>query len=343
MTTVETVPPEPAAGAGAGRGRGRVGLAFFVQDARSAVDLVQRAEEAGVGTAWMVMHPAGYDSPTLAAAALAATSRIRVGSSIVPALTRHPVALATQVVALAELAPDRFRLGIGTSNVTLLEEGFGTPLPHPIATMREYIDVLRAAFDTGVVDHQGPTYRVNLQLVAPPAARSGPMPVTLAALGPRMFELAGQRADAAMSWTCPPAYIEAVARPALARGAAAAGRPAPPILTHVSAVVATDAATAREVARPALVAFGRNPQYARMFAGAGMPVASDGTPSDALVDSITVYGDEAALTDRLGTLAEEHDELVVTLESSGADRRSDEDTLLRALANVTAALGPGPR
>jgi 5,10-methylenetetrahydromethanopterin reductase len=339
MTTVETVHPAPAVEPGSGAGR--VGLGFFVRDARSAVELVVRAEQAGVDTAWMVMHPAGYDTPTLAAAALATTTRIRVGTSIVPALTRHPVALATQVVALAELAPTRFRLGIGTSNLTLLGEGFGTPVPHPIATMREYIDVLHAAFATGVVDHHGPSYQVDLQLIAPPASHSGPMPVTLAALGPRMFELAGERADAAMSWICPPAYVEAVARPALARGAAAAGRPAPPIITHVSAVVAGDAATARHVARPTLAAFGRSPQYAGMFTRAGMPLAADGTPSDELVDAVTVYGDEARLTDRLGTLAEEHDELIVTLETSAPDtRQADEDTLLHALANVTATLRP---
>jgi len=340
MTTVDT--QRAATATGAGSGAGGVGLGFFVPDARSAVELIERAERAGVATAWMVMPPAGYDSPTLAAAALAGTTRIRVGTSIVPALTRHPVVLATQVMALAELAPGRFRLGIGTSNLAVLADGFGTPVPHPIGTMREYIDVLRGALDTGVVDHHGSSYRVDLELVAPPATRSGPMPVTLAALGPRMFELAGERADAAMSWMCPPAYIDAVARPAVARGAAAAGRPAPPIITHVSAVVATDPVAARNAARSAVEGFGRNAQYAAMFAGAGMPIADDGTPSDALVDAVTVHGDATGLTDRLGTLAEEHDELLVTLESTG-DRRADEDTLLRALGNVTRTLATGHR
>lgn len=340
MTTLDTqrapTATEPRPGSGG------IGLGFFVPDARSAVELIGRAEGAGVATAWIVMSPAGYDSPTLAAAALASTTRIQVGTSIVPALTRHPVVLATQVAALAELAPHRFRLGIGTSNLAVLADGFGTPVPHPIGTMREYIDVLRAALDTGVVDHHGSSYRVDLQMLAPPATRSGPMPVTLAALGPRMFELAGERADAAMSWLCPPDYLDAVARPAVARGAAAAGRPTPPIITHVSAVVATDAVAARAAARPAMEQFARNAQYAAMFAGAGLPIADDGTPSDALIDAVTVHGDETGLTDRLGALAEEHDELLVTLESAG-NRRADQDTLLRALGNVTRTLATGQR
>ena len=146
--------------------RGAVGLGFSVPDARAALDLIARADQAGVETAWILMHPAGYDSLTLAAAALAGTSRIRVGTSIVPALTRHPVALATQVAVLAELAPGRFRLGVGTGNAALTTEGYGIPMPHPLATMREYLDILHAAFETGSIDHQGSDYRVALDLAS---------------------------------------------------------------------------------------------------------------------------------------------------------------------------------
>ncbi len=319
---------------------GAVGLGFFVRGAREAVDLVRRAELSGVDTAWMVMHPAGYDTPTLAAAALTATAHIRVGTSIVPAFTRHPVALATQAVALAELSPGRFRLGIGTSSPALMTDGFGTPLPRPVAAMGEYLDVLQAALRTGAVSHRGTSYAVDLELVAPPAVDSGPMPVTLAALGPRMFGLAGERADAAMTWLCPGDYVEAVARPAVVRGAAAVGRPVPPIVVHLAAVVTSDRSEARRIARPTVAAFVGSPQYAAMFAGAGLPVADDG-PSDALVDAVTVHGDEAGLTDRLGELAERHGELLVTLEAGG-DRRADEDVLLGALGNVTRILGPRP-
>jgi alkanesulfonate monooxygenase SsuD/methylene tetrahydromethanopterin reductase-like flavin-dependent oxidoreductase (luciferase family) len=315
---------------------GPIGLGFFVPHARTAVDLISRAERAGVPTAWMVMHPAGYDTPTLAAAALAATTTIRVGTSIVPAFTRHPVALATQVAALSELAPGRFRLGVGSSNAAVFASGFGTPLPRPLAALREYLDVLRAAVETGAVHHHGAAYRVDLDLAAPPAAGSGPVPIALAALGPRMFELAGERADAALSWLCPLDYLDDVARPAVARGAAAVGRPAPPIVTHVTAVVSAAAAEAREIARPGLTGFARSPAFAAMFAGAGLaPANGDGTVPDALVDSVMVHGDEVGLTDRLGALAERQDELLVTLESPAGRRRDDEDVLLRALGNVS--------
>jgi hypothetical protein len=65
-------------------------------------------------------------------------------------------------------------------------------------------------------------------------------PVVMAALGPKAFEAAGAVADAAMSWHCPPAYLDEVARPALARGAASAGRDIPPIVAQVAVAVTDD-------------------------------------------------------------------------------------------------------
>jgi hypothetical protein len=84
--------------------------------------------------------------------------------------------------------------------------------------------------------------------------------------------------------------------------------------------------------------FGTNPQYRAMFARAGLPVAEDGAPSDALIDATVVYGNEAALTDRLGELAESQDELLVTLQPTThtpSMRQEEEDVLFRALTHAT--------
>jgi 5,10-methylenetetrahydromethanopterin reductase len=310
-----------------------IGFGFFVQDVPTALDQVERAERAGVDCAWIVMPPLGWDGPTLAAAALAHTERIRVGTSIVPMFTRHPLALATQVAALAGVAPDRFRLGVGTGNLGLMADAYGTPVTRPVDRTREYLGVLRPALAEGTVSRTGTFYDVHADLLAGPVS----VPLILAALGPRMFALAGEVADAAMSWTCPPAYLDEVARPAVAKGAAAAGRPAPPIVTQITAVVSDDRATVRGAARSMLRNFTANPQYQAMFAGAGLPVAEDRIPSDALVDAVVVSGSEAALTDRLGELAESQDELLVSLEptaASPARRRDEEDALFRSIARI---------
>lgn len=83
----------------------------------------------------------------------------------------------------------------------------------------------------------------------------------------------------------------------------------------------------------------RDPLLGQPLVGAraGLAIADDGTASGDLVDAVMVHGDEWGLTDRLGELAEQHDEMLVTLETSG-NRRDDEDVLLRALGNVTRVL-----
>ncbi len=81
---------------GAAGYRARVGYGFVPADAKSALTTIQRAEAAGVETVWVVMRATGRDTPTLYAAAAMTTSRITLGTAIVPAFTRHPLALVTQ-------------------------------------------------------------------------------------------------------------------------------------------------------------------------------------------------------------------------------------------------------
>jgi 5,10-methylenetetrahydromethanopterin reductase len=310
-----------------------IGYGFFVQDIPTALDQVARADRAGVDTAWAVMHPLGWDTATLAAAALARTERIRFGTSIVPMFTRHPLTLATQASTLAGLAPGRFRLGVGTGNLALMADGYGTPVTRPTAGVRAYLRVLREVLATGSVTSRDDFHQVDATLVS----GAVPTPITLAALGPQMFAAAGELADAAMSWGCPLPYLDEVARPAMAKGAAEAGRPVPPLVTQVTAVLSTDPAVVRGAGREALRPFGTNPQWVAMFAGSGFPVDEDGTASDGLVDAVVVAGDEHRLADRLAALAATRDELLVTIQPTASDaatRRAEEDALFRAIVSA---------
>ena len=169
------------------------------------------------------------------------------------------------------------------------------------------------------------------------------MPVTLAALGPRMFELR-RRAGRRRHVVDLPAGLPRRRRPT-GHGAGrrrGRGRPAPPIVTQVSAVVATDRGRGREAGAPD--AGGLRPQppvRPDVRRRRACPSPTTARPATRWSTRVTAHGDEAGLTDRLGALAEAHDELLVTLESAG-DRRADEDALLRALGNVTRTAAAGP-
>jgi 5,10-methylenetetrahydromethanopterin reductase len=307
----------------------KTGLGFFVSDVADTVALIERAERAGVPAVWAAMPVTSYDTLTMFGAALARTERIMVGTGIVPAFTRHPVALVSQAATLEALAPGRLRLGVGTGNLVVTAAALGAAVPQPLARMREYVTILRAALAAGKVSHQGRFYTVDAEFPAAPAT-----PVVLAALGPKAFEAAGAVADAAMSWHCPPAYLDEVARPALARGAEAAGRAVPPVVQQVAVAVTEDRAAARAWARPHLVPFVNSPVYATMFAAAGYPQPGDGGVTDQLLDALVISGSEESVTEELARRASV-DEVFAT-HIPGPDPDSELDVLLSALAAVAA-------
>jgi len=307
----------------------RTGLGFFVTSVPDTMALIERAERAGVPAVWAAMPVTSYDTATLFGAALARTERIIVGTAIVPAFTRHPVALLSQAATLEALAPGRLRLGVGTGNLVVTAAALGASVSQPLARMREYVSILRDGLRDGKVSHQGRFYTVDAEFPAAPAT-----PVVLAALGPKAFEAAGAVADAAMSWHCPPAYLNEVARPALARGAASADRAIPAIVQQVAVAVTEDRAAAREWARPHLVPFVNSPVYATMFAAAGYPQLGDGSVTDELLDALVISGSQEAITEELARRASV-DEIFAT-HIPGPDPDTEMASLLAALATVAA-------
>jgi F420-dependent oxidoreductase-like protein len=278
--------------------RERVGLALAETEAAAAVvEHIRAAEGAGVRQVWMGQPPTGPDTLTVLAAAAVRTTTIRLGTAIVPTYPRHPLALAQQALALFDLAPERLRLGVGPSHGPFIEGIYGLPMPSPLAHLREYVTVLRAALWQGQVHHQGRFYQVQATLPRTPRT-----PILISALREKAFHLAGELADGAISWMCPVPYLLEKALPALQAGAAKSGRPAPPLIAAVPVALGQDRQAMRAAARQQLGALGRFPFYVQMFAEAGFPVASDGTMSDALLDSLVVFGDEATIAARLADL-----------------------------------------
>jgi len=198
-------------------------------------------------------------------------------------------------------------LGVGPSHLPIIEGVYGLPMPSPLAHLREYVTVLRAALWQGQVDYRGRFYQVQVSMPRTPRT-----PILISALREKAFHLAGELADGAISWMCPVPYLLEKALPALQAGAAKSGRPAPPLVAHLPVALGQDRQAMRAAARQQLGAYGRLPFYVQMFAEAGFPVASDGTMSDALLDSLVVFGDEATIAARLADLlAQGLDEVLV--------------------------------
>lgn len=307
----------------------RIGFGYWPEYARQAVDIVVRAEAAGVDTVWAVMPPIGRDTLTLFAAAAVQTERVRLGTAIVPAFTRHPLGMVTQALVLHELAPGRLRLGIGTGNIWSGEHVYGVAIDRPLARLREYVAIVRTALGEGRVSHDGEFFRVEAEF---PAATG--IPVLVSTVGERSFELAGQATDGAITWNAPSAYVDGVGRPAVARGADRAARPAPPIVQHVLVSPRTDHDAVRRAAHEQLRGYAGSEHYRRLWDAAGFPVQPDGSVPDALVDALVVSGDDARITDALRRRLADHDgELLLNLVPSD-DPRADEAALFRLITRL---------
>jgi F420-dependent oxidoreductase-like protein len=289
--------------------RERVGLGIDGSNSASAVKSIVEAEDAGVRQVWMTQLPTWPDTLTTLAAAAEKTSTVNLGTSIVPTYPRHPLVMAQQALAVHDLAPGRLRLGIGPSHRFLMEDMYGLQHSKPLTHLREYVEILRAAFWDGKVNHHGEFY--NVEAMFPRTAR---IPIFISTLGRNAFQLAGQIADGAITWVCPIPYLINIGISALRSSAATAERSTPKLVVHVPVVLSDDRDSALSAGHKFLDFYVKIPFYANMFSNAGFQITSDSNVPDALVDTLLISGNEATVSGRLRELLEAGlDELLITL------------------------------
>jgi len=267
------------------------------RDLGAAVALARRAEALGYESVW-VTHGLGRDSFLVLAAYGAATTRLRLGNGVVPIYPRHPVAMAQAALTLSELTGGRFTLGVGVSHRESMEAMLGLALTEPLAVMREYVAVLRGALGAGAA-FEGRHFKVRWSLALP--ERPAPPPVYLAALSRKMLELAGEIADGAILWLCPPAYVREVAVPALERGRKRAGKTLDgfEIVAAVPLAVTDDPRTARAAFSGELARYLVLPFYRAMLVAGGLGEGvrafdRDGTVPESFAGALGAIGDGAA-------------------------------------------------
>ena len=138
----------------------------------------------------------GADGFTPLALAAAWEPRLRLGTAIVPAYTRAPACLAQSVASLADAAPGRFAIGIGSSSNVIVERWNGVPFEEPYKKVRDVVRFLRDALEGDKVTKAYETFEINgFRLGVRPEQRP---PILVAALRDGMLRLAGREADGAI-------------------------------------------------------------------------------------------------------------------------------------------------
>ena len=196
------------------------------------------AEEAGLATVWIPQIPDEFDALTAATLVGTETSRIEIGTAVIPVQPRHPIALAQQVLSVQTVCQGRLSVGLGVSHHWIIDEMLGLPYERPVATMAATLDVLdQALAGPGTVDVENDVFSVHTPLDITDVT---PTPVLLAALGPRMLQLCGARTDGTILWMADERAIATHVVPNLTRAAEGAGRPAPRVVAGVPVCLCGD-------------------------------------------------------------------------------------------------------
>lgn len=239
-----------------------------------AVAFAQRIESMGFSALWLP-EAGGRDPFVLAARLLDHTERLVVATGIANVYARDPMAMKAAQYTLAEQSGGRFLLGIGISHQLLVEDIRGHSYGAPLAAMNAYLDRFEQAAYGGPEPAEKP-------------------PLVLAALGPKMLELARDRADGAHPYMVTPEHTRG------AREILGADRL---LCTEQKAVFEPDVAKGREIARSAgALAMGLSlPNYRRSLIRQGFEDADfEGGLSDRLVDAVVAVGDGDAIAARVG-------------------------------------------
>ncbi len=185
-----------------------------------SIGLARLAEERGYGSVW-VPEGWGVDSLTRLAAFAVSTQNVRLATGILPVFARTPALVAMSAAGMDLVSGRRFTLGLGVGHRGSVEGGHGVPFRNPVTRVRETVEIVRRFLRGEPVSHQGKVFSVNSGSLG--YDREFSVPIYLAALGPRMVELAGEVADGVLLNWAAPAYVE-TALESLRRGARRAGR-----------------------------------------------------------------------------------------------------------------------
>ena len=268
-------------------------------------DILQELESLGYTDMWSAeaMGNDGF-SPLMLAAAW--TSRPTLGTAIIPAFTRGPALLAQSAASLAEAAPGRAAIGIGTSSNVIVQNWNAIPFERPYQHTRDAVRFLRAALNGEKIDQAYETFTVKgFRLARVPEVKP---PILIAGLRPGMLRLAGSESDGAIiNWLSADDVPKVTA--VVNEAAAAAGAMDPKqIVARIFVCPNPDVDVVRKGARMAIAAYLNVPVYAAFHEWLGngprlqgmwdawkagdRPAALAAIPDD-LVDDLVVHGTAA--------------------------------------------------
>jgi probable F420-dependent oxidoreductase len=329
----------------------RRGIAVFGTSLEAMTTAASAADAAGFDAIWTSELYTRSATVTLAAIA-PRTAAAAIGSGIIYGVGRSPLMLAAEARDLDELSGGRMILGVGNGTRRMVTDWHGLDGSSPAARIEELVPLLRRVWRLAEepIDHEGRFYRLKIASLDGTAGPARQIPIYTAGVNPRMIESAGRVADGLLAHTmCSPGYIEEVARPALERGAAHAGRDPGEVAlaTYALACAAEDADLARREAAAMIAFYGSVKSYGALFAQRGFRAEAEaiqasfakrdleamvGAVSAPMVAEFAAAGTPAEVAEQLRRYEGVVDEVVLSVPSFqvGPERVAENVALLTA-------------
>ena len=260
----------------------------------------------------------GEDAFTSLAQLAAVTTRIRIGTSIVPVFARSPANIAMTALNMDVMSEGRFFLGLGASGKLVIEDLHGEKFRKPLTRMREYIDIIRKAMRGERLDHDGEYFHTQRFRLRFPPHRPD-LPIYIASLSPPSLRMTGELADGWLPIYLAPSRMDAAVAD-LKAGAEAVGRSLDDIAIspQVSIYVTDDIDAARDRERPHIAFYlgGMGVFYHRYMHRIGFGAEADRIReaylarerdraaqlvTDEMVDAITIIGNPQQCRDQMQT------------------------------------------
>ena len=224
------------------------------------VAMAAQVEADGFDSFWL---PQIFSVDALCAHTLigATVPRIELGTAVVPTYPRHPIALAAQARTVQQAGHGRFTLGIGLSHQLVIEGMFGHSYAKPVRHMREYLAALMPLVNGDPVDFEGETLMAKAGLTI----AADPVPVMVAALGPKMLKLAAEQTAGTITWMTGPKTLADHTVPTINAAAEAADLPTPRVVGALPVAVTDDVEGTRAKAAKVFQVYGFLPSYRAML------------------------------------------------------------------------------
>jgi F420-dependent oxidoreductase-like protein len=233
------------------------------------IEQLRRAKDDGFDTMWTPQLWSEPDLLTLLALALHEVDGITVGTGVIPIQFRHPAVLAQQALTVSLISGGRLKLGIGLTHPMISEGMYGIPWQRHVRRLNEFLDGLLPLLHGEAADVTGEVVTTRLAVNVPDA----PAPaVYVAALGPKMLEIAGRRTAGTITWMTGPRTLESHVLPTLARAAADPEPRAAAVVAGFPVCVTDDPDGTRAFAHELFEIYGQQPSYRAMLDREGYDV-----------------------------------------------------------------------